>query len=386
MKRIPFEIDVPNNIKLISKIFNDAGFNFLLVGGCVRDSVLATNIKDWDLVTNAVPDEVERLLNATYNGIKFNTIPTGKQFGVINVFTSDNNEFEIATFRGDNYTNTENFDFRRPDSVTFGSIELDNKRRDLTINALYYDLSTNEIIDFNNGMYDIKNKIIRTVGKPMDRFNEDRLRILRAVRMACRFRFVFDESLKEVLMGQLTIDKVSNERIRDEFLKTLKTAKNKRIAINILHKTGLLSQIFKGLDIIINNNKEITYIGDMALIAYILRNNDLNKLNKILNLLSYSKDEVANISFLISLQNFTKEDILPFKKKLLNIKLKGLEIREFGLICKLNDKLLKNLINFNLTINGDEVMKEFGLKGPELGAKINELEVINFKKMFIHGK
>lgn len=171
--RIKTDIPVPEDIKKIKDIFVKNGHKLFVVGGAVRDALLGKTPKDWDLATDAVPDKVEAMMK----GAGLRTLPTGKAFGVINVFTDDD-EFEIATFRGDGeYT-----DNRRPDSVTFTDIETDAKRRDLTCNALYYDIDTNEVVDLVGGVEDIKNGVVRTVGNPADRFKEDPIRIMRFIR------------------------------------------------------------------------------------------------------------------------------------------------------------------------------------------------------------
>jgi tRNA nucleotidyltransferase/poly(A) polymerase len=175
MERIQFKLEIPNDIKNINQVFKENGFKLFIVGGAVRDALLNENPKDFDLVTDAIPDKVEEMMHAS----GFATIATGKAFGVINVFT-DTDEFEIATFRNDSPG-------RKPKVELGGDILSDSQRRDFTINALYYDIETNQIIDLVGGVEDLKNKIIRTVGDPKKRFEEDPLRILRFFRFLARF-------------------------------------------------------------------------------------------------------------------------------------------------------------------------------------------------------
>ena len=175
MERIKFNLDIPQDIKLIHKIFKDNGFKLFIVGGAVRDAVLDIKPKDWDLVTDAMPDKVEEMMKVS----NIRTIATGKAFGVINILT-ENDEFEIATFRNDSPG-------RKPKVELGGNMINDSQRRDFTVNALYYDIETNEIIDLVGGIRDIKNKTIRTVGDPKKRFEEDPLRILRFFRMLSKF-------------------------------------------------------------------------------------------------------------------------------------------------------------------------------------------------------
>lgn len=174
--RIKFDMHIPKDILAIKDVFKKNGFKLYVVGGAVRDAILGKNPKDYDLVTDAIPDKVEQIMAQA----GFKTLPTGKSFGVINVFTNDG-EYEIATFRTDIGKG------RNPD-VKFGAtIESDAQRRDLRINALYYDIDKNEIIDLVGGLNDIRDNNIQMVGNPQERFEEDPLRILRFFRFFSRF-------------------------------------------------------------------------------------------------------------------------------------------------------------------------------------------------------
>jgi tRNA nucleotidyltransferase/poly(A) polymerase len=175
-QRIKFDLVIPEDIKLIQSVFKENGFKLFVVGGAVRDALLGIEPKDFDLATDAVPDKVEEMMKAA----GLNTIGTGKAFGVINVFTSDG-EYEIATFREDTTKG------RNPEVKLGATIESDAARRDLRINALYYDLDTNEIIDLVGGVDDLKNGEINMVGNAQERFEEDPLRILRFFRFFSRF-------------------------------------------------------------------------------------------------------------------------------------------------------------------------------------------------------
>lgn len=175
-ERIKFNMNIPDDILKIKDVFKKNGFKLYVVGGAVRDAVLGKDPKDFDLATDAMPDKVEEMMKSA--GLR--TLPTGKTFGVINVFTNDG-EYEIATFRSDETKG------RNPEVKLGVSIETDAARRDLRINALYYDIDTHEIIDLVGGLDDLKNGTIQTVGNPQERFEEDPLRILRFFRFFCRF-------------------------------------------------------------------------------------------------------------------------------------------------------------------------------------------------------
>ena len=214
----------------IVKKLRRAGHEAYFVGGCVRDEVLQIVPKDYDVATSAKPQEVMRLFKKT--------IPVGVQFGVVLVL--DRGElFEVATFRSDG----EYIDSRRPKEVHFSSAKEDVLRRDFTINGLLYDPGAKKIMDYVDGLSDIQKKVVRTIGDPRKRFGEDKLRLIRAIRFACRFGFELDSktfaAIKE-FSGQ--INKVSQERIRDELIKIV-TGKNVGRALDLMRDTGLLAQI-----------------------------------------------------------------------------------------------------------------------------------------------
>ena len=148
-ERIKFAMNIPDDIKAIANIFKKNNYEIMVVGGAVRDALLGKAPKDFDLATDAVPDKVEEMMKAA--GLR--TIATGKAFGVINVFT-DQGEYEIATYRLD----SKEGDGRRPDSVSFTNIEGDVSRRDLTINALFYDIDKGEVVDLVGGIEDVIEK------------------------------------------------------------------------------------------------------------------------------------------------------------------------------------------------------------------------------------
>ena len=167
----------PTSIQIIEQL-KKAGHEAYWAGGCVRDMLLGTEPKDFDIVTSAKPDEIEDLLEKT--------IPIGKEFGVILAIQNGHN-FEVATFRSDaGYS-----DGRRPDAVEFTNAKEDAHRRDFTINALFYDPTTDEIFDYTDGQKDMKEKLVRFIGDPEERIKEDHLRLLRAVRFKNNFDFQY---------------------------------------------------------------------------------------------------------------------------------------------------------------------------------------------------
>lgn len=218
------------SIKYILKNINNHGYEAYVVGGAVRNYLLGKDIADFDVTTNALPDYIEKLFEKT--------IPTGKKFGTITVL-HDNNSYEITTFRSDGVYS----DGRRPDSVSFSNeLKEDLKRRDFTINAMCMDYDEN-IIDYFGGKEDLKNNIIKCIGNPDERFNEDALRMIRAVRFMTQLRFTIDEETRlSIIKNSHFIKAISIERIHDELNKILLSEKPSR-GIRMLVNTGLIDYI-----------------------------------------------------------------------------------------------------------------------------------------------
>lgn len=197
-------------------------------GGCVRDLVMKRTPKDYDIATSARPEDVMAIFPRA--------IPVGVSFGVVRV-VSDEYEFEVATFRSDgNYR-----DGRHPESVTFGGEEEDARRRDFTINGLFFDPTRERLIDYVSGVRDIEARVVRTIGDPTDRFSEDRLRLIRAVRFAAALDFRLDGETENAIRRLAgTVMQVSGERVRDELAKIL-TGPRSSDSIRLLQEVGLLA-------------------------------------------------------------------------------------------------------------------------------------------------
>ncbi|MBI4397690.1 MAG: CCA tRNA nucleotidyltransferase [Candidatus Omnitrophica bacterium] len=214
----------------IVKTLRKAGFEALWAGGCVRDLLMRKEPHDIDIATSAHPETIERIFPKT--------IPVGKQFGVILV-EEEGGMFEVATFR----TEGEYRDGRRPESVTFANPERDALRRDFTVNALFYDPIEKKIMDFVDGERDVWAKVIRAVGSPYARFEEDKLRILRAVRFAANLDFTIEpETWRAVRELAHKIHQVSQERLREELMKIF-TRPNAGKGLLLLDESGLLQEI-----------------------------------------------------------------------------------------------------------------------------------------------
>jgi poly(A) polymerase len=211
-----------------------AGFAAFWVGGCVRDFLLGRQPQDLDIATDAKPEQVEKLFKKT--------IPVGRKFGVM-VVVESNQQFQVATFRAE----VDYQDGRRPEKVVFASAEADALRRDFTVNGLFYDPLTEKINDWVGGEKDLRAKIIRTIGAPAERFAEDHLRLLRAVRFAAQLGFEIEpKTFAAVKSFAPKIKLISAERIRDELLKLFRPPHTAR-GLVLLRDSGLLEQILPEL-------------------------------------------------------------------------------------------------------------------------------------------
>ena len=369
-KRVKFDVPIPNDIIGMKDVFKKNGHKLYVVGGAVRDALLGKTPKDYDLATDATPDKVELMMDKA----GYRTLPTGKAFGVINVFTDDD-EYEIATFRKDLSGG------RRPDAVEFTTIDQDVKRRDLTINALFYDIDTGEVVDLVGGIDDIKGGIVRTVGSPEERFGEDRLRILRALRFAGRFGSDLEPNVDAALKKDSSLEGISKERIRDEFIKGLKTSKSAKYFLGLVDKYNMWGEIFPGLTI---NKKYIDDKDAIINLATLLKDNDISNLRGILNKLAYSNDEIKNIQFLVSLNDFEADDIYKYKKDQRGITLTDKQILDYAKHNGLDGKLIDALLKFNLSVKGGEAMQRYGLTAKDkskIGQAIKDLESEKFKEL-----
>lgn len=230
------QISVPRAVKDFSRTFTENGYSCYLVGGAVRNLVGGfIEPSDYDFATDAAPEAVMRMFK--------HVIPTGIKHGTVTVLYKGS-RFEVTTFRLDGtYSNA-----RHPDSVTFApSIEEDLKRRDFTINAIAIDLNTGEVRDPHHGEEDLKRRIIRAIGNPVERFTEDGLRILRGLRFASQLKFSIEENtLKGIRDCRENLRNVSSERIRDELIKILET-ESPSISFRIMEETEVLSLILPEL-------------------------------------------------------------------------------------------------------------------------------------------
>ncbi|MBT4500695.1 MAG: CCA tRNA nucleotidyltransferase [Gemmatimonadetes bacterium] len=216
----------PGALQIVERL-QQQGFCALLAGGCVRDGLMGLQPKDWDVATDADPGAVMRLFERT--------IPVGVKFGVV-IVVLEEGQYEVARFRRDG----QYLDGRRPGQVEFSGPEADAQRRDFTVNGMFREPVTGELIDYVGGREDIERRLIRAIGDPSQRFAEDYLRMLRAVRFAARFSFEIEAETFAAIRTQAgKIEQISAERIRDELTRILTDGQAAR-GMQLLLEAGLL--------------------------------------------------------------------------------------------------------------------------------------------------
>lgn len=393
MQKLSVKMPVPQDVQSLHAAFKAEGEPLFLVGGAVRDFAKSHfdgshyQFKDHDLATPAHPERVEEILRkGVYNKHlpKYTTVrPVGKSFGVILVTVPcaaadfPDLDYEIATFRKDAKTG----DGRRPDSVTFSNINDDAARRDLTINALYYDMDAQEILDFHDGLEDLKNNKVRFVGDAKERLAEDKLRALRFVRFHGRVNpgayHTLDKDAANAIGNLKLRPEISEERIRDEFLKGLSGVQSKQNFLYNLNDLGLMAQILPGLEMFLLLKPQFQWREEV--LAQILVGNNPQEARERLMELKYTSDEAQDVEFLLKLGQFNSPDeIVDFHRARKKTKKDNKSILAFAERQYTNAKLVEKMLAFPYpTVRGEDLMDQF--QGKELGKEMARREVENFK-------
>lgn len=391
MENLKVDMPIPNEIHEVSNLYHEAGKDLYIVGGAVRDFLQGKTPHDYDLVTNALPEESKKILKGWNLSDE-----QGKSFGVLRLYTENEPEgYEIATYRKDI---SKGRDTKGDDpKVEIGkhlTIEDDVKRRDLTINALFYDINRGEIVDLVGGIQDLKKGVVRTVGKPQARFDEDRLRILRTFRFAARSESEIAPETAEAirkdnrLRGVSGKDDVSQERIVEEFFKMLGHAQSNQTPgmmfnyLKMLEDFRMWPQMFPTLEITNIDNRMATldpivlttnlFENTPNLTKQMVINGFASKLAKKSNYLKEFKQKITDENqayYLLkeALRNFIKKDTL-------------IEFALFNQIPKnVLDKFLKYLAK-GPSIKGEEVMKA-GFEGADIGLEIYRRELEIYKNI-----
>lgn len=371
--------DIKNNIPKVifdlSKIFKENGHKIYIVGGYIRDFLLGLEPLDIDLSTDSLPEETIAFLKNKY---KLDLV--GKAFGVIIVHLG-NTKIEIAAFRKDETIG------RHPKIKLGVSIEDDVKRRDLTISAIFYDIQEGKIVDLVGGVKDIENRVIRMVGDPRDRLNEDQLRSLRAIRFACRYDFTIDSKTFTSLKEVTDLSEISKERIFEEVYKSYKQC-GKRFAdyLEYFNELDLCSQVFPGMKInnnIIPCNSLELYLANLFKDEAVI---DFTKFQDRLIQECFIPSDIAQVvTFLIWFQSFNPEKVMEFFSKRNGYKgsrnpITDELLQEWISIDGLTDNMFSAFIGYRPTTSSQELMSR-GLKGRELGEEIKRLEIEKFKQL-----
>lgn len=329
---------IPKQVKFIISTLKDAGYDAYIVGGCVRDELLKIKPSDFDVTTNAMPQVIKKLFKKT--------IDTGIKHGTVSVLFYENNKpkvYEVTTYRIDGKYE----DGRHPNTVTFvDDLKEDLRRRDFTVNAMAYSDETGLVDEFG-GLYDLKNKIIRAVGDPKERFTEDALRLMRAIRFAAKLGFVIDKDTIDVIpMLAKNLSLVSKERVQVELTKIL--ISDNPDYVDYIFSLGLSKYICDGFDNIKRGNIEPRLSIYLAY-ACLFYNEDAKSAYQILRRLKMDNKTTDKVQMLLDAKIFyyKMRDIYNIEKEKFAHTSKKKDINKFiNLIDEKIDIIVKQSIDF----------------------------------------
>ena len=344
----------------------------------MRDFLTGDKPKDFDLATDALPDEVLDIVDG-----KFRTNLQGKTFGVVVVFTDEVPEgMEIATFREDLSKG------RNPEVKLGVTIEDDVKRRDLTYNSLFYDLDTRQIVDLVGGKEDLQSGITRMVGNPIERFDEDSLRILRAFRFASRYEHPLHKDTESAIQKRKQLEninpetgemkRISQERVWEEMKKAFKQAKNYNYYLNFFTKFQMWDEVFPGANINTNLVESKDFV---VVIANLFKNEStLGLADKLAQEYKIELELATKVTLLISLLNFKVEDVFDIYKKRQQCAITDATILEWLKVETIDTNELIKFVEYKPSVSAQELISQ-GFKGKSLGDEIKRLEIEKFKQM-----
>jgi len=370
---------IPQSVKDLHELFQENGKKLFLVGGSVRDFLTGDKPKDFDLATDALPDEVLKIV-----GDKYRTNLQGKAFGVVVVFTEDQHEgMEIATFREDTSKG------RNPEVRLGVTIDQDVKRRDLTYNALFYDLDKRQIVDLVGGLKDLESGITRMVGDAIERFDEDSLRILRAFRFASRYEHPLEKSTEEAIYKRNRLEnidhetgqmkRISQERVWEEFKKSFKQSKDFTYYLKFFTKFNMWQEVFPKSII---NEDFSTSKNFFVILANLFKEEDTSNLeSKMVKDWKIEIDTAREVIFLINLLKLSPGIAFDLYKQKVRCHVKDDTILEWIRVNKIqDDKLFNAFLRYKPSVDSQELMAK-GIKGKSLGDTIKQMEIEEFKKL-----
>lgn len=366
---------IPKSVFELNTLFKKKGFELFVVGGSVRDFSMGKIPKDFDLSTNAMSDQIIKMIEGKY---KYEI--HGKGYLVVVVRTEDTPlGFEIATFRSDIYDGKLGIT-RNPD-VVFSDIDGDCDRRDLTFNAMYYDIEKDIIIDKKNGLQDIKDGICRFVGDPLLRIMEDPQRMVRIIRFASRFSFKIDPEVLGLITENIwRLDIITRDRITKEFVAMFVDGTPKTFAygMRLMHQCGIFEYLFK--QFLIDTSVISSKYMEVHFAHMLLGVDDPTLFHHMVETLKFKKTFVRKVLFIKKFKDFDRENVLNiFKKKRADDVDNGM-LEDFIHILDSNRPELLAFLDFKPTVKSDALMKR-GFLGAELGAEQQRLEVENFCKI-----
>lgn len=360
---------LPKNVDFILKELNKNGYEGYIVGGCVRDYLMGTEPHDYDITTSALPEEVKSIFS--------HTVDTGIQHGTVTVVI-DKIGYEITTYRIDG----EYKDNRHPEEVIFtDKLSGDLSRRDFTVNAIAYN-PLNGYVDLFNGRDDINKKIIRGVGVPAKRFQEDALRMMRAVRFSAQLDFSIEENTLKALKDNADlIENISIERIREEFFKLLLSNHNERL--DILLNSGMTEYF---LPEILNRKYDYSKINGLSKdivvrLSYVLSHIDSKNVSKIMKRLKTDNKTGAAVTNIVKYVDYKITDDYSMRK-LINLTGEN-TLNLIEVMGALNNSDMINEVNIynrvkndcctlkSLDLTGNDLMS-IGIKGKEIGEVLNK--------------
>lgn len=387
-------INLPDDVRRIIKTIEDNGYEAYAVGGCVRDSILGRNPDDWDITTSARPEQIKSFFKKT--------IDTGIKHGTVTVMMNHTG-YEVTTYRIDG----EYKDGRHPESVEFSAKLVDDlKRRDFTINAMAYNES-NGFVDEFNGIEDLNNHVIRCVGNPIERFSEDALRMMRAIRFSAQLGFDIDSKTYAAIVELApAIRQVSMERVQVELAKTIMS--DNPFYVKQYEQTGLLRENLSYMDEILsgklvkNAMAMLKYTPKSTVLRYAAIFNmgepdrvkaelkalklDNYTVDTVTKLVAYSKDTIEENEPAVreAVHKYGKELLaLMFENEEARINTKeeivGISLSSQRLHLNRIKKMYEDIISRgdcisvkDLDITGNDLM-EYGLSGVQIGKTLNEL-------------
>ena len=371
-------MNLPKDILEMKDKFKAAGKDFFLVGGCVRDFRMGVEPKDFDIVTNAFVDEMAEILH----GYEINK--EGAMFGSLKVRKPGSTEFyEITTYR-------EDLSVGRHPNIKIGvSLEEDSKRRDFTINSMYYDIDTGSIIDYNDGLEDIKAKAIKTIKPASLVLAQDRVRVLRAIRFKAQIGGKYHPAVFNSIAENNDISTLKQHRIMQEFYKGIKQSISVVEYLSDLKSFGILEQIFKGNyswgHFVESRVPEIVIARILTIMRLFLDESKSKIISKLVDECLIDSKTAEGVVFLLLLENVNEDTAFTLEKERIKTNITKENIVEFNEHLKSignvsNYKNIDAFSKFKLSVNGND-LKQKGFTGANIGKEIQRLEKEKFLKI-----